>query len=1056
MSALLTEANLEGLLLEFLAEEGWRVIYGPSIAPGEPGAERSDYRDAVLVGRLRSAIARLNPSLPTDAVGAAVKAVLRAESQVVMSENWRGYQLLTQGVPVEYRNSDGEIREVRAHLVDWEHPGNNDFAAINQLTIQGKSERRPDVLLFVNGLPLVLMELKRPGEKNATLRGAFNQVQTYLSQIPDVFSWNQITVISDGVQARAGTFTAAWEHYAPWKTIDGITHAPAGIPQAEVLVRGMFTPERLLDLVRNFVVYCDESKTDASGLKTAVLIKKNAKYHQYWAVNKAVLSTVEAVEGDGRAGVVWHTQGSGKSLEMEWYAGKVMRHPAMENPTIVVLTDRNDLDDQLFDDTFAASRPGAPLPEAPVQADSRDHLKELLDKRQSGGIIFSTIQKFGLSKDEKDAGTGFPTLSQRVNIVVMVDEAHRSNYDFVDGFARHLRDGLPNATYIGFTGTPIESADKSTRQVFGEYIDVYDLTQAVADGATVKVYYEPRLAKVELPRDVLPKLDDAFAQATSGTEEEAKERLKTRWGQIEAVVGSDKRIKELAADIVTHWEARKEALAGKAIIVAMSRRIAVALHDEIAKLRPDWVTTDDATGTIKVVITGSAADDPSMQPHIRSKEALRNLKNRAKDPKDPLEIVIVRDMWLTGFDSPSMHTMYVDKPMKGANLMQAIARVNRTFKDKPAGLVVDYLGIAEDLKSALADYTVRDQKNQELGQDLREKAIPAMVEKHEVVANILHGHDWRTTLAAGGPKAFLNALTATVEYLISQHPGTVPNVCTKDNPCKKCRFLAQTRSLVSLYAICVPSDEALNIRNDVAFFEAVRGQIAKIEGSDREGVDPSVTLDTAIKQIVSEAMSGTGVIDIYEEAGLAKPDLSLIDDKFIEKFKVSKNPNLQIEMLKKLLSDEIGRVGKRNIVTGRQFSELLSQSILRYQNRTLDAAQVVAELVALAKALQAEGERGSELGLNSDELAFYDAICTNASAVMELSDETLKKIAHELVDIVRRDAKTDWNVKEQVRAKLRATIKRLLLKYGYPPDQEPAATQLVLEQAEVIATASDA
>ena len=1051
MTAQFTEANLEDLVLEFLAEEGWRVVYGPSIASGEPGAERSDYRDVVLVGRLRSAIARLNPALPAEAVEATVKSVLRAESQVVMSENWRAYQLLTQGVPVEFRNADGEIREVRAHVVDWVTPGNNDFAAINQFTIHGKSERRPDVLLFVNGLPLVLMELKRPGEKNATLRGAFNQAQTYLSQIPDVFTWNQITVISDGVQARAGTFTAAWEHYAPWKTIDGMTHGPAGIPQAEVLVRGIFTPERLLDLVHNFVVYSDESRTDASGLNTAVLIKKTAKYHQYWAVNKAVLSTVEAVEGDGRAGVVWHTQGSGKSLEMEWYAGKIMRHPAMENPTIVVLTDRNDLDDQLFDDTFAASRPGAPLPESPVQADSRDHLKELLNKRQSGGIIFSTIQKFGLSKDEKDAGSSFPTLSQRVNIVVMVDEAHRSNYDFVDGFARHLRDGLPNATYIGFTGTPIESADKSTRQVFGDYIDVYDLTQAVADGATVKVYYEPRLAKVELPRDVLPKLDDAFALATSGSEEEAKERLKTRWGQIEAVVGSDKRIKELAADIVTHWEARKEALSGKAIIVAMSRRIAVALHDEIARLRPDWVTTDDATGTIKVVITGSAADDPTMQPHIRSKEALRNLKNRAKDPKDSLEIVIVRDMWLTGFDSPSMHTMYVDKPMKGANLMQAIARVNRTFKDKPAGLVVDYLGIAEDLKSALADYTVRDQRNRELGQDLRDKAIPAMFEKHEVVASILHGHDWRTTLAAGGPKAFLNALTATVEYLISQHPGTVPNVCTKDNPCKKCRFLAQTRSLVSLYAICVPSDEALKIRNDVAFFEAVRGQIAKIEGSDREGVDPSVTLDTAIKQIVSEAMSGTGVIDIYEEAGLAKPDLSLIDDKFIEKFKVSKNPNLQIEMLKKLLSDEIGRVGKRNIVTGRQFSELLSQSILRYQNRTLDAAQVVAELVALAKALQAEGERGSELGLNSDELAFYDAICMNASAVMELSDETLKKIAHELVDIVRRDAKTDWNVKEQVRAKLRATIKRLLLKYGYPPDQEPAATQLVLEQAEVIA-----
>jgi type I restriction enzyme R subunit len=1042
MSAVDTEAGLEDVVLEYLAAEGWDLVYGPDIAPGEVGAERSDYRDVVLEDRLRAALVRLNPELPADAIDDAVKTVLRAESQVVMTENWRAYQLLTQGVPVQYRAADGAIRDVRAHLIDWVNPGNNDLAAINQYTIIGKSKRRPDVLLFVNGLPLALFELKRPGDPNATLRGAFNQIQTYVSQIPDVFTWNQITVISDGVQARAGTFTAAWEHYAPWKTIDGIDLAPAGIPQIEVLTRGMFTPERLLDLVRSFVVF----KGDAGNV-----VRMGAKYHQYWAVNKAVLSTVEAVEGDGRAGVVWHTQGSGKSLEMEWFAGKLMRHPAMENPTIVVLTDRNDLDDQLFDDTFAASRPGAPLPEAPVQADSRDHLKELLNKRQSGGIIFSTIQKFGLSKDEKDAGTSFPTLSQRVNIVVMVDEAHRSNYDFVDGFARHLRDGLPNATYIGFTGTPIESADKSTRQVFGEYIDVYDLTQAVADGATVKVYYEPRLAKVELPSEVLPKLDEAFALATSGTEEEAKERLKSRWGQIEAVVGSDKRIKELAADIVTHWEARKEALAGKAIIVAMSRRIAVALHDEIGKLRPDWVTGDDATGTIKVVITGSAADDSSMQPHIRSKEALRNLKNRAKDPSDPLEIVIVRDMWLTGFDSPSMHTMYVDKPMKGANLMQAIARVNRTFKDKPAGLVVDYLGIAEDLKSALADYTVRDQKNQELGQDLREKAIPAMLEKHEVVETILHGRNWRASLAAGGPKAFLDTLTATVEYLIAEHPGTAPNLCTKESPCRKCRFLAQTRTLVSLYAICVPSQEALDIRNDVAFFEAVRGRIAKLEGSDREGVDASVTLDTAIKQIVSEAMSGTGVIDIYEEAGLAKPDLSLIDEKFIERFKVSKTPNLQIEMLKKLLSQEITRVGKRNIVTGRQFSELLSQSILRYQNRTLDAAQVVAELVALAQSLQAEGDRGAELGLTSDELAFYDAIRTNDSAVLELGDDTLKRIAHELVDIVRRDAKTDWNVKEQVRAKLRSAIKRLLLKYGYPPDKEEHATQLVLDQAEVIA-----
>lgn len=1035
------EDALEQLILADLTQLGWQVVYGPDIAPGEPGAERAEFREVVLVGRLRAALERLNPGLPPDAIDDAVKTVLRPESQVVMTENWRAYQLLTQGVPVQFRDDEGEIRDVRAHLVDWNNPENNDFLAVNQFTIKGVDERRPDVLLFVNGLPLVLMELKRPGERNATLRGAFNQVGTYLNRIPDVFTWNQITVISDGVSARAGTFTAGWEHYAPWKTIHGDLESAAR-PQAEVLVQGMFAPARLLDLVRNFVVFSGDA---------GQLVKKVAKYHQYWAVNKAVICTVEAVEGDGRAGVVWHTQGSGKSLEMLCYTGKIMRDPAMENPTVVVLTDRNDLDDQLFDDTFAGSRPGAPLPEAPVQADSRENLKDLLNKRQSGGIVFSTIQKFGLSKAEKDAGTSFPTLSERSNIVVMVDEAHRSNYDFIDGFARHLRDGLPNATYIGFTGTPIEEQDKSTRAVFGDYIDVYDLTQAVEDGATVKVYYEPRLAKVELPNDVANDLDAAFAEATSGSEDDARERLKSRWARVEAIVGSENRVKELAADIVTHWETRREVLAGKAMIVTMSRRIAVALYDEIAALRPDWVSDDNGAGRLKVVITGSASDDAALQPHIRNKKALRALKNRAKDPGDELELVIVRDMWLTGFDSPSMHTMYVDKPMRGANLMQAIARVNRTFKDKPAGLVVDYLGIAEDLRTALSNYTQRDQDNQELGQDLTDQAIPGMLEKHEVVCAILSGFDWRTPLNDGSDKAFLNALSATVDYLLGQHPGPPEHPCTKDDPCLRCRFLNQTRSLVGLFAICAATEQARSILDDVAFFEAVRNQIGKIEGSDRQGPGSDAELDTAIQQIVSDAMSGAGVIDIYEEAGLARPDISLIDDDFVRRFETSKNPNLQIELLKRLLSDEITRVGQRNIVAGRDFSDMLGQSLLKYQNHTLDAAAVVAELAALAQHLKDEQARGTRLGLSEDELAFYDAIHTNESAVIELGDDTLKQIAHDLVRIVRQDAKTDWNVKEQVRAKLRATIKRLLLRYGYPPDQEPTATALILEQAEVIA-----
>jgi type I restriction enzyme, R subunit len=1041
MSGIPTEAELEELMLDELRQLGWAIKHGPDIDPESDYPERGDYREVVLAGRLHQAVERLNPTLDPDAVADVVKTVVRPESQAVMSENWRVYQLLTQGVPVETRDADGNPRTVRARLIDWTDPSANDLLALNQYTIVSATgaKRRPDVVLFINGIPLVLIELKRAGNQQSNLKGAFNQVRTYLHDIPDLFAFTQFAVISDGVQARAGAFAGNWEHYAPWKTIEGEL-APAFLPEYEVLTKGMLAPARLLDVIAHFTVFLG----DAGNLHRFV-----AKYHQFWAVNKAVFATVEAVEGDGRAGVVWHTQGSGKSYEMLWYAGKIMRDPAMENPTVVVLTDRNDLDDQLFDDTFAAALPGAPLPEKPTQASSRAELKSMLGGRASGGIIFSTIQKFGISRDEKDAGTSFPLLSDRSNIVVIVDEAHRSNYDFIDGFARHLRDGLPNATFIGFTGTPIESTDKSTKSVFGEYIDTYDLTQAVEDGATVKVYYEPRLARVELPAGALADIDDAFSDATSGSEEDARDRLKSKWARVEAIVGSDKRIAELAADLVEHWERRRESLAGKAMIVTMSRRIAAALYDEIAKLRPEWVSDDDTTGKLKVVITGSAADEQSLQPHIRSKEALKALKSRAKDPNDELELVIVRDMWLTGFDSPSMHTMYIDKPMRGANLMQAIARVNRTFKDKPAGLVVDYLGIAEDLKSALSEYTDRDRQNEELGQDVREQAVPGMIEAHGIVDSILHGYPWRAGLQSGGAKAFLHTLSGAVEYLLASH---VEGVCKADHLCLKHRYLNQTGRFVRLYVICAGTPEAEALKNDTAFFEAVRAQLSKMDGGDRR-VNPDAELDTAIRQIVSDAMSGVGVIDIYAEAGLSKPDLSLIDDEFIEKFKKSDRQNLQLEMLRRLLNDEIARIAKRNIVASKQFSELLSDSLLRYQNRTLDSAQVIAALADLARRMTAEANRAEQLGLTSDELAFYDAIRTNDSAVVNLSDDILKKIAHELVEIVRRDAKTDWAVKEQVRAKLRATIKRLLRKYGYPPDQAEDATALVLAQAEVIAGA---
>lgn len=1043
------ESDLEVLVLAMLAEEGWRAIHGSDITPGMPAAERSDYREVVLTGRLRKAIIDLNPDLPGDAVDDAITSTIRPESAVIQTENWRAYQLLIFGVPVEYRDAHGVLRNARVRLVDWADPSANDLVAVNQFTIRGpKKERRPDVVLFVNGLPLGLLELKKPGTENATIAGAYAQIQTYKAQIPDLFTWNQGIVLSDGFLARMGTLTAPPNHFQAWKTIDGESLAAKYRAEIEVMVEGYLRPSVFLDWVRNFIAFAGDGEKAT---------KIGAKYHQYWAVTKAVTETVEAVEGDGRAGIVWHTQGSGKSFEMAWYAGKLMRHPAMDNPTLVVLTDRNDLDNQLFEETFAATKPGAPLPEVPVQVESRQDLKDLLNGRQSGGIVFSTIQKFGLSRDEREAGIGFPTLSERRNIVVMVDEAHRSNYDFIDGFARHLRDGLPNATFIGFTGTPIEAKDRSTTAVFGDVIDTYDLTQAVEDGATVKVLYEARLAKVRLPHDALDDIDDAFAEAVSGTEEEAQERLKSRWSRVEAIVGADERLDELARDIVAHWEARHELMPqSKCMVVTMSRRIAVALHDKIKTLRPEWYDPDDTKGRMKVVMTGSATDPEQWQEHIRNRTQMRALKGRASDPDDALEMVIVRDMWLTGFDSPAMTTMYVDKPMRGVALMQAITRVNRTFKDKPAGLIVDYIGIAEDLKDALADYTKRDRDNAQVGADIEKTAIPEMLKEHDIVVSILAGFQWRPLLADKAPKAYLHAVLNCVEWLLEREhtEDALEGIETEDGGEKpltiKQRFMAHTKRLRAFFSLVPASPEATRIRDDVAYFDTVRAAIAKIENAGRGATDTAAELDTAIRQIVSENMTGTGVVDIYAEAGIANPDISLIDEAFVKNMNQSNRPNVQLEALKRLLNSEIKAITKRNIVKGREFSEMLNESLIRYQNRSLDTATVVAELVALAQALQAERARGQQTGLSDNELAFYDALRTNESAVEALQDDVMKQIAQELTDIVRRDAKTDWAVKEQVRAKLRTTIKRLLLKHGYPPDKAPAATELILKQAEVM------
>jgi type I restriction enzyme R subunit len=1025
----IAESAVEEVCLDYFASLAWDVLYGPEIAPGEPRAERASYRDALLESRVRSAVERLNPQLSPTEVSDVVATFRRPESVDLKAENWRTYAMLTRGVPVERHLADGSVRSDLARLVDFDDPAGNDFVAVNQFSVEGdRQTRRADVVAFVNGIPLGLIELKVPGQERATLRGAFDQLRTYAAQIPALLSFNACCVISTGTQARIGPLPEHFEHFAPWKTVDGTRLAPAGSPEMEVLVRGVFQPTRFLDLVRSFVSFSDER---------AGLVKRLAKYHQFHAVNKAVAGTVQAMgRDDRRAGVVWHTQGSGKSLEMLFCVTKLMGHPAMENPTVVVITDRNDLDDQLFDEVFAPART---LPERPIQAASREHLRQVLAERASGGIIFSTMQKFGRTKPERDANRSFPLLSARSNIVVIADEAHRTQYDLIDGLARNLRDALPNATFMGFTGTPIEAEDKDTRAIFGEYIDVYDLTQAVEDGATVKVYYEARLAKVDLPGDVRAELDATFEEATEAVEPDERTRLKSRWARVEAIVGADKRVAQVAGDIVSHWEARQAAIVGKGLIVCMSRRICVALYDEIVKLRPDWHSPDDAAGKIKVVITGSASDGPELNAHVRTKDRLRDLKKRATDPNDPLELVIVRDMWLTGFDSPSLHTMYVDKPMKGAALMQAIARVNRTFRDKPGGLVVDYIGIAESLRAALADYTARDREREEVGAPIAE-AFTVLVEAHEVCSELLYGCPWREALESGSDRARIEALMEALDHLLGGGEMDLAE-----------RFVHHERRARQAFAICAALPEAAAYRDDMAFFQAVGVEIRRSRSTESSGGGSDLEAETSLRQVVSEAVSASGVVDIYAASGLERPDLSLIDEDFARRAATNPRPNLQIELLRRLLSSEVRTLAKTNVVAERKFSEMLERAMRAYNNRSLTAAEVIAELVAMAQQLRLEYDRGTKLGLRDDELAFYDAVCQNDSAVMELGDESLKQIARELVTAVRQNTSVDWDRKEQVRALLRSRIKRLLVRYHYPPDKQEAAIALVMDQAERLA-----
>jgi type I restriction enzyme R subunit len=1016
----IAESTVEAAALSWFEGMGYEIMHGPEIAPGEPAAERSDYADAFLRGRIRSALARLNPNVPEPAVDEAARKVTRTETPSLVENNRRFHKLLTDGIDVEYRRPDGSIAGDKVWLFDFNQPDLNEWLAVNQFTvIENKHNRRADLVIFVNGLPLALIELKNPGDENATTRGAFNQLQTYKKDIPSLFTTNEVLVASDGLDARAGTLTANWERFMPWRTVDGLEVAAKGTPGLEVLLKGIFAKERFLDLVRHFVAFEDDGTT---------ITKKLAGYHQFHAVNKAVGCTVTAAspKGDKRVGVIWHTQGSGKSLTMAFYAGKIILHPAMANPTLVILTDRNDLDNQLYG-TFSLCQ--GLIRQKPAQADSREEVRDLL-KVASGGVIFTTIQKFF----PETKGAKYPPLSDRRNIVVLADEAHRSQYDFIDGFARHMRDALPNASFIGFTGTPIELSDKNTQAVFGDYIDVYDIQRAVEDGATVRIYYEGRMAKIELDDAERPTLDENFEEITEGEEAQKKEKLKTKWARLEALVGAKKRVKLVAEDIVNHFEQRLAALDGKAMIVCMSRRICVDLYDQIIALRPQWHDQDDTRGFIKIVMTGSAADPTEWQQHIRNKKGRDDLAKRFKNADDPLKLVIVRDMWLTGFDAPCMHTMYADKPMRGHGLMQAIARVNRVFKDKPGGLVVDYLGLADQLKKALANYTEGDRH--QAGIDKAE-AVALLLEKYEIVANMLHGFDY-SKIFSDNPAERLGVISATMEHILEED--------RKSGDFKN-RFVNEVALLTRAFALAVPADEALEIRDHVGFFQAVRAGLMKYTPA---GAKSTEDLDLAIRQLVSKAIASDRVIDIFADAGLKKPEISILSDEFLAEVRGLPHRNLALELLRKLLNDEIKSRTRRNVVEARSFADMLEKTIALYQNRSIETAQVIARLIELAKEMRDAHQRGEKLGLTDDELAFYDALEVNDSAVKVLGDQTLRTIARELVEAVRKNVTIDWAVKESARANMRVIVRRLLRKHGYPPDKQEKATLTVLEQAELL------
>lgn len=1018
---MINEEQVEQLAIEWFKELGYEYFLGVDIAPESENPQRSSYQEVLLQKRLHVSLCKLNPTLPQSAIDEAIHLLKKPQHVTLIQNNRDFHQMLLQGVSVEIKK-DEESRGDVVKLIDFENPKNNDFVIVNQFTIKGtKCNRRPDVVVFINGLPVSVIELKNPADENADIFKAYNQLQTYKDEIEDLFVCNEALIISDGIHARIGSLTATDERFMYWRTIKNEKDRPRLEYELETLIKGFFNKEHLLDYIQNFVLFEDDGKK---------IIKKIAGYHQFHAVKEAVAKVIEAsISGSKKGGVVWHTQGSGKSISMACFAGKLSKQPMMKNPTLVIVTDRNDLDGQLFA-TFSTAK--MLLGQDPVQMDDVTELRETLSCKLSGGIIFTTIQKFGLQKEEER----FPLLSDRANIVVIADEAHRSQYGFdamLDkdgkfkyGYAQHLRDALPNATFIGFTGTPIESEDKDTRAVFGDYISIYDIEDAVRDGATVPIYYESRLAKLDLNSEVLKEIDADIGELTVDEELSDKEKFKSKWSALEKLVGSEPRIKQIAKDIVSHFEDRLATIDGKGMIVAMSRQIAVDLYDAIVELRPNWHDDDPTKGVIKIIMTGSASDDAKLQKHIYSKQTKKDLEKRIKDVDDELKLVIVRDMWLTGFDAPNMHTMYIDKPMRSHNLMQAIARVNRVFKDKKGGLVVDYIGIANELKSALKTYTTAGGKGK--GTIDTAEALAEMLKRLDIVQHMYHGFDYSSFMS----KAHM-LLAPAANHILGLDDG-------------KKRYFDEVLALTKAFSLCGTLDGAKVYKEEIAFFQAVKAVIQKASSSEKKKQDPN----KAIKQLIDNAVISDGVEDIFSLVGLEKPNIGILSEEFLEDIAHMPHKNLAVELLERLLRDEIKSKSKRNVVLEKKFSDRLQATLGRYHNRAIETAKVIEELIEMAKDFAKATKHGEDLGLNFDELAFYDALAENESAMRELGDEILKKIAIELTEKLRNSISVDWQQRESVRAKMRNIIRIILKRYKYPPDKTQEAMDMVMKQAEVL------